>query len=120
MSNYAELFGSLPDSAEPNAQYTTPFEPGAQLPAVLLNLDGQQWAGLKAAFGSWGGSYNGTYGPPAIIGDLTEVNSEYEAGGCGAWWPNDAWAYAQNTDGIPAAFVSDIGWESSYAADSCG
>ena len=120
VSDYAELFGSLPDSAEPNAQYTTPFGPVLNIPQFYSTWMVDQWAGLKAAFASWGGSYNGTYGPPAIVGDLTEVNSAYEGGACGAWWPNDAWAYAQNTDGIPAAFVTDIGWESSYAADSCG
>jgi hypothetical protein len=120
VSTYAQLFGSRANSAEPNAQYTTSMGPVLNVPQFYSSWMVDQWAGLKAAFGSWGGSYAGTYGRPAIVGAMTEVNSAYENAECSVWWPNSAWAYAQNTDGIPTAFVTDIGWESSYTADSCG
>ncbi len=120
VSTYAQLFGSRANSAEPNAVYTTSMGPVLNIPQFYSTWMVDQWAGLKAAFHSWGGSYAGTYGSPAILGAMTEVNSGYENGTCGVWWPNYAWSYAQNNDGIPSAFVTDIGWESAYTADSCG
>jgi hypothetical protein len=120
VGSYAQLFGSLPDSAEPHALYTTAMGPVINFPQFYSTWMVDQWAGLRAAFSSWGGSYLGTYRTPAIVGTMTQVNSEYELGSCGAWWPNNAWAYAQNNDGIPSAFVTDIGWEPLYTADQCG
>jgi hypothetical protein len=120
VSTYAQLFGSRANSAEPNALYTTSMGPVLNVPQFYSTWMVDQWAGLKAALHAWGGSYAGTYGSPAIVGAMTEVNSGYENSVCDVWWPNSAWAYAQNTDGIPTAFVTDIGWESAYTANSCG
>ena len=120
VSTYAQLFGSRANSAEPNAVYTTSMGPVLNFPQFYSTWMVDQWAGLKAAFHAWGGSYAGTYGTPAVIGAMTEVNSGYENGICDVWWPNFAWDYAQNNDAIPLAFVTDIGWASSYTADSCG
>ena len=120
VSTYAQLFGSRANSAEPNAVYTTSMGPVLNLPQFYSTWMVDQWAGLKAAFNAWGGSYGGTYGSPAIEGAMTQVNSGYENSTCDVWWPNDAWAYAQNSDAIPSAFVTDIGWESMYTTNTCG